>query len=63
MVTIVENIYQENGYENREDYLRSLSEEYDVDYHAVHELATLLGESEDFDGLVNAVEDMESYGY
>ncbi len=48
-------VYTENGYANRKEYLRSLCEEYDAD--KVHALANLLGPSEDFDGLVTALED------
>ena len=51
-------IYEENGYEDRFDYLLSISEEYDVDYSIVLSLAQLLGESEDFDGLVSSLQDM-----
>lgn len=57
MIQISENPYIENGYENRKDYLNSLSEEYAVDLETVHYLADLLGESEDFDGLINVLED------
>ncbi len=52
------NIYQENGYKSRKDYLQSLAEEYGVDYQSVACLAALLGSSEDFDALVSAVEDV-----
>lgn len=52
------NIYQENGYKSRKDYLTSLASEYGVDYQSVACLAVLLGEEESFDGLVSAVEDM-----
>lgn len=52
------NIYQENGYKSRKDYLESLAAEYGVDYQSVACLATLLGSSEDFDALVTAIEDM-----
>ena len=55
------NVYIENGYENRKDYLESLSEEYDVDYDTVVDIAMLLGENEDFDGLVAALEDWLIY--
>jgi hypothetical protein len=55
----MENVYQENGYNNRKEYLQSLSNEYDVPLNVVHELAELLGESEDFDGLVSVIEDAE----
>lgn len=52
------NIWQENGYASRKDYLQQLAAEYDVDYQSVACLASLLGSSEDFDALVSAVEDM-----
>lgn len=52
------NIYQENGYKSRKDYLESLASEYGVDYQSVVCLAALLGEEESFDALVSAVEDM-----
>ena len=47
-----ENIYRENGYADRDDYLNCLSEDYDVSIEDVYELAEILGEHEDFDGLV-----------
>lgn len=52
------DIYKQNGYKDRYDYLDSLAEEYGVCTDAVYSLASMLGESEDFDGLVNALEDM-----
>lgn len=52
------NIYQENGYTSRKDYLQSLAAEYGVDYQTVACLAALLGSGEDWDGLVSAVEDV-----
>lgn len=53
------NTYERHGFKNRHEYLRDLAEIHDVDFHLVESLADALGESEDFDGLVNAVEDME----
>ena len=50
-------IYKELGYTDRDEYLKSLAEDYDVDYHTVKSVADLLGPNEDFDGLVSAVED------
>ena len=50
-------IYTDNGYTDRKDYLRHLSEELDVPYIIVANLAQLLGPDEDFDGLVTALED------
>lgn len=57
------NIYVQNGYLNREDYLLSISEEYGVEHEAVILIADMLGEHEDFDGLINALEDMEIENY
>lgn len=51
----MENVYKENGYENRKDYLNRLAEEYGRN---VYFLADMLGESEDFDGLLTSLEDM-----
>ena len=55
-----ENIYQENGYADRDDYLTCLSEDYGVSIEDVYSLTEILGEHEDFDGLVSALEDAES---
>ena len=54
------NIYQQNGYTDRDDYLTCLSEDYGVSIEDVYSLAEILGENEDFDGLVSALEDIES---
>ena len=51
-------IYEREGYKDREDYLQQLAAEYDVDEEVVLSLAILLGESEDFDGLITAIEDL-----
>ena len=53
------NIYQENGYADRGDYLNCLSEDYGVSIDDVYSLAEILGENEDFDGLVSTLEDTE----
>ena len=55
-----ENIYQENGYADKDDYLTCLSEDYGVPIESAYSLAEMLGEHEDFDGLVSALEDIES---
>lgn len=49
--------YQLNGFANRKEYLESLCEEYPRDI--VYALASILGSSEDFDGLVTSLEDYE----
>ena len=56
------NIYEEKGYADREDYLNNLADTYGVDFQVVKVLADTLGESEDFDGLVNMVEDAAEMG-
>lgn len=52
------NAYQENGFNNRKEYLADLAEEYG---EKVYYLAELLGPSEDFDGLVSMLEDSEEW--
>lgn len=52
------SIYQDNGYDNREDYLSSLAEDYGLSLeNVVRPIADLLGPDEDFDGLVAMLED------
>ena len=53
------NAYIQNGYESREHYLQCMSDDYGVPIEVVYSLADMLGESEDFDGLVSALEDAE----
>lgn len=53
------NIYQEYGYYNRENYLRCLSEDWDIPFMTVKMLADMLGPNEDFDGLVTMLEDAD----
>lgn len=52
-------VYQDNGYKNRKDYLECLAEDYGVEKDVVFALASMLGSTEDFDGLINALEDIE----
>lgn len=54
------NIYQENGYKDRKDYFNYLAAEFDVPITTVLLLADMLGQNEDFDGLVSALEDAEA---
>ena len=49
------SVYTENGYSNRREYLDSLRAEYGREI--VDALTSLLGTSEDFDGLVTQLED------
>jgi hypothetical protein len=54
-----QNIYQENGYKDRQDYLECIALDYGVPLEVVASLAEILGENEDWDGLVLALEDAE----
>ena len=51
------NVYQENGYESREDYFQAMADEYDCPIEIVREVAETLGENEDFDGLISSLKD------
>lgn len=53
------NDYVKNGYENRRDYLNSISEDFGIDIDVVLMTADLLGENEDFDGLISSLQDYE----
>ena len=59
MQTTIENVYQRNGFDDREDYLNSLREEYGAEL--VDVLTSVLPPSEDFDGLISELED--NFGY
>jgi hypothetical protein len=52
-------VYEQNGYKNRFEYLEDQAECYGVDKGTVLALAAVLGESEDFDGLISTLQDME----
>ena len=54
----MKTIYQERGYDSRTDYLKRLAEDFDVSLEYVLGTAQILGPSEDWDGLVTAVQDM-----
>jgi len=51
------NAYQRNGYKNREDYLKSIADDMGLEDYDVGVLADLLGEGEDFDGLISTLGD------
>lgn len=53
--------YQNKGYDDRNDYLQSLAEDYGVDESIVFALADVLGPNEDFDALVTNLEDYADY--
>ena len=51
------SIYTEEGYSSRRDYLENLADDLGIDRAEVFALASMLGSSEDFDGLVTMCED------
>lgn len=52
------NVYREKGYNDREDYLSYIAEDYGLDLEqVVRPIADLLGPTEDFDGLIDMLED------
>lgn len=53
------SIYTNNGYANRKEYLNELREEYG---ELVNILTSVLPQSEDFDGLITALEDAVESG-
>jgi hypothetical protein len=55
-------IYKENGFDSRKDYLIDLADSYGLNQSIVFALADMLGSTEDFDGLVNALEDIQYEG-
>jgi hypothetical protein len=58
-----EGVYAANGYRDHEDYLNSLADDRGIERMAVDMIADMLGETEDFDGLVTALDDFEGGGY
>lgn len=54
----MKDVYKQHGYKDRDSYLDSLAVEYGVAKMLVYSLAEMLGPNEDFDGLINALEDM-----
>lgn len=51
------SIYTDEGYKSRRDYLDTLAADFGLDRSTVYALAGILGSSEDFDGLICALED------
>ena len=52
------NRYKKAGYETREDYLNNLAVRYNINPMIISGLAEILGDEEDFDRLISAIEDM-----
>lgn len=53
------SVYTENGYTNRKEYLDELREDYGA---LVDIITSVLPASEDFDGLITALEDAADSG-
>ncbi len=51
------SVYTQQGYKDRDDYLKSLAGDLGLPKSLVFDAAYLLGENEDFDGLVTTLED------
>jgi hypothetical protein len=60
---VIDNVYEMNGYADRQDYLDDLADNMGLDRSIVSALADMLGETEDFDGLVTSLEDFGGYDY
>ena len=58
---VSEAVYASNGYKDREDYLDSIADDRGIDRTAAGMIADMLGESEDFDGLINALDDLDDF--
>ena len=57
------SIYQEYGFDNRKQYLKSLAADNGLEESDVFAIAGLLGPSEDFDGLVTELEDFSNFKF
>lgn len=51
------NVYKEQGYKDRDGYLKFLASDFCLSEDIVFALADMLGGGEDFDGLVTSLED------
>jgi len=53
-----ENIYEEYGCKNRQEYLEQVADNSGVDMFFVQAAADMLGPNEDFDGLVTTINEV-----
>lgn len=51
--------YENEGFANRQEYLVFLANDYGLEEEDVFLMADILGPSEDFDGLISMLEDMQ----
>lgn len=50
------SIYQEKGFQDRDQYLECVSDEFQIELEEVEEIAFELGPEEDFSGLIAELE-------
>jgi hypothetical protein len=55
----MQNVYTAKGFADRNDYLRNVAENYGFTFKTVRMLADMLGEIEDFDGLISHLNEVE----
>lgn len=55
--------YTQHGFKGRDDYLRHLASDYGMPFKTIYAIACVLGPQEDFDGLVNKLEDIIDYNH
>jgi len=53
------SIYTEQGFQSRKDYLVNLANDFGLPVNTVFMAASTLGPSEDFDGLISTLEDID----
>ena len=53
------SIYTEQGFQSRKHYLTGLAEDFGLPTDVVFMAASTLGPSEDFDGLISTLEDID----
>jgi hypothetical protein len=58
----MQNVYKAKGFADRNDYLRDVAANYGFTYKTVRMLADMLGEIEDFDGLISHLNEIEVPG-
>lgn len=54
---VIDDIYKQNGFDSRLEYLIDLAEQYYIPVEIVISIANLLGPEEDFDGLISMIQD------
>ena len=55
------DIYWQNGFKNRREYLEYIADEYGIDTDIVISFSSILGEEEDFGYLLSVLNDYAEY--